>query len=173
MHIYNYLCTQCLSPLTLWVRISIRERCTTLCDKICQWLGTCQWFSPRLPVSSTNKTDSHDITGILLKVALKHHQTNKSFLKQDTFLMVCFIFYLSNLNFWKFFILCPTIYGNLYLWKTILFLSMRLCKIFICRVTDFRLIGWSFRQLILFFFVDQKHTKETRGSKVSKRMLSV
>jgi hypothetical protein len=25
--IYNYLCNQCLSPLMLWVRISIRARC--------------------------------------------------------------------------------------------------------------------------------------------------
>ena len=29
-----------------------------------------RWFSPGPPVSSTNKTDSHDITEILLKVAL-------------------------------------------------------------------------------------------------------
>jgi hypothetical protein len=29
-----------------------------------------QWFSPGAPVSSTNKIDSHDITEILLKVAL-------------------------------------------------------------------------------------------------------
>jgi hypothetical protein len=29
-----------------------------------------QWFSPGAPVSSTNKTDRHDITEILLKVAL-------------------------------------------------------------------------------------------------------
>jgi hypothetical protein len=29
-----------------------------------------QWFSPGTPVSSSNKTDSHDITEILLKVAL-------------------------------------------------------------------------------------------------------
>jgi hypothetical protein len=35
-----------------------------------QWLTTGQWFSPGIPVSSTNKTDSHDITDILLKVAL-------------------------------------------------------------------------------------------------------
>ena len=28
------------------------------------------WFSPCTPVSSTNKTDRHDITGIWLKVAL-------------------------------------------------------------------------------------------------------
>ena len=29
-----------------------------------------QWFSPGTPVSSTNKIDCHDITKILLKVAL-------------------------------------------------------------------------------------------------------
>jgi hypothetical protein len=31
---------------------------------------TGQWFSPDTPVSSTNKTNRHDITEILLKVAL-------------------------------------------------------------------------------------------------------
>ena len=70
--IYNYLCYQYLSPLMLWVRISIKVRCTTLCDTVCQW------FSPSPPVSSTNKTDRHDITEILLKVALNTiKQTNK------------------------------------------------------------------------------------------------
>jgi hypothetical protein len=43
---------------------------TTLCDQVCQWLATGQWFSLGTPVSSTNKTDHHDITEILLKVAL-------------------------------------------------------------------------------------------------------
>jgi hypothetical protein len=38
---------------------------TTLCDKVCRW------FSPGIPVSFANKTDRHDITEILLKVALK------------------------------------------------------------------------------------------------------
>ena len=37
---------------------------TTICDKVCQWLATGQWFSPGNPVSSTNKTDRHDITEI-------------------------------------------------------------------------------------------------------------
>ena len=32
--------------------------------------------SPGTPVSSTNKIDCHDITEILLKVALKHHNPN-------------------------------------------------------------------------------------------------
>ena len=68
--IYNYLCNQCLSPLMLWVRISMRSRCTTLCDKVCQWLATGRWFSPAPPVSYTNKTDHHDIAEILLKVEL-------------------------------------------------------------------------------------------------------
>jgi hypothetical protein len=68
--IYNYLCNQCLSPLMLWVRISIRARCTTLCDKVCQWLATDWWFFPGIPVSSTDKTDCYDITEILLKVVL-------------------------------------------------------------------------------------------------------
>ena len=68
--IYNYLCNQCISPLMLRVRISIRERCTTLCDKVCQWLVTGRWFSPSTPVCSINKTNLHNITEILLKVAL-------------------------------------------------------------------------------------------------------
>jgi hypothetical protein len=39
---------------------------------------TGQWFSSDPPVSSTNKTDCHDITKILLKVALNTiMQTNK------------------------------------------------------------------------------------------------
>jgi len=76
--IYNYLCNQCLSSPMLWVRISIGARCITLCDKVCQWLATGRWFSSGPPVSSTNKVDRHDITGILLNVALNTtKQTNK------------------------------------------------------------------------------------------------
>ena len=41
-----------------------------LCDKVCQWLAAGGWFSPGTPVSATNKTDRHDITELLLKVAL-------------------------------------------------------------------------------------------------------
>jgi hypothetical protein len=43
---------------------------TTLYDKVFQQLATGRWFSPGPPVSSTNKTDRHDITDILLKVVL-------------------------------------------------------------------------------------------------------
>jgi hypothetical protein len=58
------------NTLMLWVRISTRARCTAFCDTVCQWLATGRWFSPGPPVSSTNRTDRHDITEILLKVAL-------------------------------------------------------------------------------------------------------
>jgi hypothetical protein len=53
----SWICNQSQSPLMF----SLRARCTTLCDKVCQWLATGQWFSPGPPVSSTNKTDRHDI----------------------------------------------------------------------------------------------------------------
>ena len=68
---YHYLCNQYLLPLTLWVRISLRQGAlgTTLWDKACQWLATGSWFSAGTPVSSTNNTDQHDISEILLKVA--------------------------------------------------------------------------------------------------------
>jgi hypothetical protein len=39
-------------------------------NKVCQCLATGLWFSLGTPVSSTNKTDCHDITEILLNVAL-------------------------------------------------------------------------------------------------------
>jgi hypothetical protein len=37
-----------------------------------------QWFSPETLVSSTNKTDRHDTTEIVLKVELKHHKPNQT-----------------------------------------------------------------------------------------------
>ena len=73
--IYIYLWNQCLSPLTLWIRIPLRWGVkknvldTTLCDKVCQWLAAGRWFSLCTPVSSTNKTNRHGMTEILLKVA--------------------------------------------------------------------------------------------------------
>ena len=60
--IYKNLCNQYISPLMFWVQFSIRARCTTKCDKVCQWLATGRCFSLGPMVSSTNKTDRHDIT---------------------------------------------------------------------------------------------------------------
>ena len=78
------LCIQCLSPLMLWVRISIRMRYATLCDKVCP------------PVSSINKSDRHDITEILLKAALSTIKPNQTkvcepfVLGSHIFMMSCF-----------------------------------------------------------------------------------
>ena len=43
---------------------------TTLCDQVFQRLATGHRFSLVTPVSSTNKTDSHDLTDISVKVTL-------------------------------------------------------------------------------------------------------
>jgi hypothetical protein len=43
---------------------------TTVCDDVCQWLATCLWYSLCTSPSSTNKIYCHDITEILLTVAL-------------------------------------------------------------------------------------------------------
>jgi hypothetical protein len=57
---YNTQVTQSLFIRTL-LRRGVLD--TALCDKVRQW------FSPDTLVSSTKKTDRHDITEILLKVA--------------------------------------------------------------------------------------------------------
>jgi hypothetical protein len=58
---------------------------------VCQWPATGWWFSPGTPVSSTNKTDRHDIIEnqiqtCIVERGIKHHnpphinwQTNKSY----------------------------------------------------------------------------------------------
>ena len=78
--ICRFLCNQCLSPLKLWVRIPLRRGVldTTLCDKLCHLLVTGRWFSPGTPVSFTYKTYCHDITELLLKVALSTMKPNQT-----------------------------------------------------------------------------------------------
>ena len=54
-------------------------RSTTLCDQVCQWFATGWCFSPCSPVSSTNKTDRHNMTEILLNT-IKPNQANQNIL---------------------------------------------------------------------------------------------
>jgi len=54
------------------------------CDTACQSPAAGQWFSPGTPVSSTNKTDCHDITEILLKVALNTINLTKNLVNKNT-----------------------------------------------------------------------------------------
>ena len=69
--IYNYLWNQSLSPLLLWVRILLRRGVldTTFCDEVFPRLATGRWFFRVLWFPPPIK-HSHDITEILLKVAL-------------------------------------------------------------------------------------------------------
>ena len=77
--VVGFTTTYAISALMLWVRIAIRARCTTFCNTVCRWLASGWCFFPGPPVSSTNKTDRHDIAEILLKVALNTiKQTNKT-----------------------------------------------------------------------------------------------
>jgi hypothetical protein len=53
--------------------VNYKKGCTRLAaasDKVYQLLAHGWWFSPGTPASSTTKTGRHDITEILLKVAL-------------------------------------------------------------------------------------------------------
>ena len=64
---YNYLSNRGLSPLMLWVRISVRVSCTTLCEEV---VGDLRHVGGFLRFPPTINTDRHDATEILLKVAL-------------------------------------------------------------------------------------------------------
>jgi len=58
----------------------LQKGCTRLAaasDKAYQLLAHGRWFSPGTPASSTTKTGHHDITEILLKVALNTKKSNQ------------------------------------------------------------------------------------------------
>jgi hypothetical protein len=60
-----------------WYSWHIAELAVSNNHSLTHWIATGRWFSPGPPVSYTNKTDCHDITEILLKVALNTiKQTN-------------------------------------------------------------------------------------------------
>ena len=71
--IYNYLCNQCLSTLKLWVRIPFMVRCTRQ-HYVIKFVRDLRQVGGFLRVlrfpPPTNKTDPHDITEILLNMAL-------------------------------------------------------------------------------------------------------
>ena len=79
------VCIQCLSPLMLWVRTSIRARCTTLCEKFVSDLrqaGGFLWvlrFPPPIKLIAT----IYNVAVILSKVALN---TIRQIIKQT---MLC------------------------------------------------------------------------------------
>jgi hypothetical protein len=57
-----------------WLIIDyVQAKCSQYIAKVCQWLVAGRWFSPGTPVSSTNKTDHHDITEKNVESGIKHH----------------------------------------------------------------------------------------------------
>ena len=74
--IYNYLCNQCLSPL-MWVRISIRARCTTLCDKSLSVTCDRSVVFSRYSGLLHQKNWPPRYNWNIVESAVKHHQTNK------------------------------------------------------------------------------------------------
>jgi hypothetical protein len=160
--IYNCLCNQCLSPLMLWVRISIRVGCTTLRDKVFQWLATGLWFSLGPRVSSTNKTDCHDRTEILLKVALNTIKPTNQQVRSEQLLTNCDNQEVeSHLNHTcnavlgniMFYVKCNLINGLIYLWQayvssrpvpsiTIIHTQFIICKLILIINISEMLIIW-------------------------------
>ena len=55
---------------------------------MCQWLAS-RWFSPGIPISSTNQTDRHDISDVLLKVVLNtiNNQRGRHTIQRPTGIM--------------------------------------------------------------------------------------
>ena len=55
---------------------------------VIKFLATGRWFSPGIPISSTNKADRHDTTEILSDV--KHHETKQTFMISEMLAMTLF-----------------------------------------------------------------------------------
>ena len=121
-----------ISPLMLWVRLLLRARCTALCDQVCQWLTVV--FSG----SSTNKTNCHDITEILLKVALNTTKTNQIQLWSISWKTRIFCF-LETIHFWK-----TTITITLNNWDFKIFAKTYMYNFHIsnCKITMLTTVWW-------------------------------
>ena len=141
--IYNYLWNRCLSPLVLWIRVPLRARSTTLCDKVCQWLAAGRWFSPGHPVSSTNKTDRHHITEILLKVALNTIKPiKKQTRKQIQIYILRLVYLMFPVSYDCPFLTALSVFSNVYLsnvlanlddFTILCYVSHNGCPISMCR----------------------------------------
>ena len=78
--VYNYQCNQCLSPLKLWVRTPFMARCTRYNHYVIKFVSDLRQIGGFLWVlrfPPANKTGRHDITEILLKVALNAININQ------------------------------------------------------------------------------------------------
>ena len=97
--VVGFTTTYAIGALMMWVRIAIRARCTTFCNTVCQWLASGWCFFPGPPVSSTNKTDRHGITEILLKVALNTTKQANKTSRQDVAEILLNLVFIINQSF--------------------------------------------------------------------------
>ena len=100
--IYNNLYNQCPSPLKFFAQIPLMIRCNRrhLCDiKSVRDLWQVCGFFRVLWVSSTNKTDCHTITEILLKVTLNTIILFSSYSFSKTEDYFALLFSILHLNF--------------------------------------------------------------------------
>ena len=91
-------CNRCRSPL-MWVRLLLRARCTTLCDKVCQWLARGRWFSPGSPIwlknSSTMKPTNQPTYSLV-------YFSEIVFVRFNAWLPPLLFFFITALHFsWK------------------------------------------------------------------------
>ena len=90
--IYNYLCNQYLSPLMLWVRISIKARCTTLCDKVFSYLRLVSGFL-RVSGFLLQQNWPPQYNWNIVESGVKHHQTNIYICEQCSYTVHTIFFY--------------------------------------------------------------------------------
>ena len=84
---------------------------------VSQWLVTGRWFSLTTPISSTNKTDCHDITEILLKVVLNTiTPLNCMRLKQRVLIRLTYNIYYT---YWAKATTCSLVVGNGWIFSVI------------------------------------------------------
>ena len=98
--IYNYQCNQCLSPLTLWVRIPPRQGVldTTLCDQVYRWLAVGRWFSAGTPVSSTKKNWLPLYSWNIVESGIEYHNPNSMFCDKNKMIDIYFTSGINSLD---------------------------------------------------------------------------
>jgi hypothetical protein len=88
--------------------VNYKKRCTRLAaasDKVYQLLAHGRWFSPGTLASSTTKTGRHDISEMLLKVALNtKNQINSKWMFSVILCLVyaCIVLFVMSVIYWKF-----------------------------------------------------------------------
>jgi hypothetical protein len=82
--VFGFTTTYAISAYHHWCREieSWSERGVQHYVKVCHWHVTSPWFSLGPSISSSNKTDHHEITEILLKVALNTIKQTKHMTRQ-------------------------------------------------------------------------------------------